>query len=163
MLFRSFRLRDGRELTVTYNEAASVKHPIVAVAESTMRGNWYVFGPNTQCMVRDGQGLQQALAATSRVELVKDQGVYWLDCDQVQQLAQPAFPLCATRPARPPELAGTAPEEGQAGPAGSGADAGSSDRAEQPPAMEGTAPTTLEENPKTPKPLNFEKLFKVSF
>ena len=34
-----FRLRDGRELTVTYNEAASVKHPIVSVAESTMRGN----------------------------------------------------------------------------------------------------------------------------
>ena len=37
-----FRLLDGQEFTVTYNEAKGVKHPIVSVAESTVHGNWYV-------------------------------------------------------------------------------------------------------------------------
>ena len=79
--------------------------------------------------------MAEALRLVRNVPLVKDQGVYWLDCHAPEK-GDPVFPLCrtriarkATQPAQAPGLSGTAPvAAGSSAPkvATSGCEAGSS-------------------------------------
>ena len=116
----TFRLPTGPNFTVSYNEAEHVQRPIVSVAEAAAKGNWFVFGPGTQLMVADSAGAKHLAEAlrlyvARSVPLVKDQGVYWLDCHAPEK-GDPVFPLRPThvareakQPAQAPGLSGTAP------------------------------------------------------
>ena len=46
----TYTLRNGSSVSVKRNEA-NVRFPIVSVAEATVQGNWFVFGPGGQAMV----------------------------------------------------------------------------------------------------------------
>ena len=51
----TYALRNGSSVSVKYNEA-NVCFPIASVAEATLQGNWFVFGPGGQAMAKPELG-----------------------------------------------------------------------------------------------------------
>ena len=111
----NFRVRNGTTVTVRYNEAPEVRFPIVSVAEATAQGNWFVFGPGVQMMTANlDPQVARALRQQGGIELTKDRGVYWLDCEDASPAAgDTALPLCPTRVVRKAVPAEAAPQSAE--------------------------------------------------
>ena len=76
-----------------------MKFSIVSVSVATQQGNWFEFGPGTQLMVahEDGHRVERAPQDAQSVDLVLEQGEYWLDCHDT--LRHSGALLCPVRPA----------------------------------------------------------------
>ena len=78
-----FGLQGKGTLSVEYAESDKVKFSVLSAGEAATKGLWTVIGPNTQCVVgpQHAQNLKEALKKTTKLELTKRNGVFWLPVD----------------------------------------------------------------------------------
>ena len=64
-----------------------MKFPILIVSKAAQQSRWFGFGLGTQLMVahEDGQRVERALQDAQLVDLVLEQGVYWLYCHDTRE------------------------------------------------------------------------------
>ena len=155
----TYTLRNGSSVSVKYDEA-NVCFPIVSVAEATVQGNWFVFGPGGQAMVSPEASaeLERIVSSPGAVQLQKRRGVYWLPCTTTGKQDGEQVPLCAVRRAAAAQEAPLAAEgsAAQAAAQGSAAPAAAQESGETP-ASSSTDPVRLDESEEARKP-NTKKL-----